>query len=541
MGKVVFARDRRRKKARIRAFLFLVAFGSIALGIGLMLNNSGLKQQSQAETTVQFVDEPTVEQISSVQNALLAQITQAKSLFVTFEKKLAQSLGDNDPAEQSVQADTRGEINEKIDNGEIVNAEGEVDEEKEAELPEDPNATSYYDEAESKDEVEEENPEQEVAKEEPKEVLPKEAEAALNSLLDVADQALRIQDQFSYTVGRGDKLKDVLEQSGLSASVAKAMIKRDPELNNLQGGQQFYWILDNQGQLEYMNWLVSEKEERVYERKENGKWAIQRIEKQGEWRQDVVRGIINGGFDQSLKLVGLSDRQISQLSVGLQSQIATNKLKKGDKFAILVKREYINGTVTDVGNVEGIVVVSDKKSFYAIQADNGRYYSNHGETLNKGFARQPLLFTSRISSHFNPRRLHPITKRVRPHNGTDFPLAVGTPIVAPSDGVVDHVAYQPNGAGHYIRIRHGYISTVYMHLSQKLVKVGQTVKKGDRIALSGNSGASTGPHLHYELHINGRPVNAMTVKLPGSNTGMADKERQSFLAKAKNVMAKLKF
>ncbi|OOR98791.1 murein DD-endopeptidase MepM [Haemophilus paracuniculus] len=473
--------------------------------------------------------------------ALSAQIAQSKSLLVTFEEKLEQSLGE-ETAQQTAQADTSGGIDEKnAEDAAEKEDEKDVEDEKEAELPEDPNATSYYDESESKDEVDEENPEQEVAKQEPQEVLPKEAEAALDSLLDVADQALRIQDQFSYTVGRGDKLKDVLEQSGLSASVAKSMIKRDPELNNLQGGQQFYWILDNQGQLEYMNWLVSEKEERVYERKENGKWAIQRIEKKGEWRQDVVRGIINGGFDQSLKLVGLSDRQISQLSVGLQSQIATNKLKKGDKFAILVKREYINGTVTDVGNVEGIVVVSDKKSFYAIQADNGRYYSNHGETLNKGFARQPLLFTSRISSHFNPRRLHPITKRVRPHNGTDFPLAVGTPIVAPSDGVVDHVAYQPNGAGHYIRIRHGYISTVYMHLSKKLVKVGQTVKKGDRIALSGNSGASTGPHLHYELHINGRPVNAMTVKLPGSNTGMADKERQSFLARAKNVMAKLKF
>lgn len=538
MGKVVFARDRRRKKARIRAFLFLVAFGSIALGIGLMLNNSGLKQQSQPET-VQWVDASNEEPMAlSIQDTLLqalsAQIAQSRSLLVTFEEKLEQGLGDVKEGDMA-QTEVSGTIVERNHN------DADADEENEAALPEDPNATSYYDEEDSKDEAEGENPEQEVAKEEPKEVLPKEAEAALNSLLDVADQALRIQDQFSYTVGRGDKLKDVLEQSGLSASVAKAMIKRDPELNNLQGGQQFYWILDNQGQLEYMNWLVSEKEERVYERKENGKWAIQRIEKQGEWRQDVVRGIINGGFDQSLKLVGLSDRQINQLSVGLQSQIATNKLKKGDKFAILVKREYINGTVTDVGNVEGIVVVSDKKSFYAIQADNGRYYSNHGETLNKGFARQPLLFTSRISSHFNPRRLHPITRRVRPHNGTDFPLAIGTPIVAPSDGVVEHVAYQPRGAGHYIRIRHGYISTVYMHLSKKFVKVGQTVKKGDRIALSGNSGASTGPHLHYELHINGRPVNAMTVKLPGSNTGMADKERQSFLAKAKNVMVKLKF
>ena len=196
--------------------------------------------------------------------------------------------------------------------------------------------------------------------------------------------------------------------------------------------------------------------------------------------------------------------------------------------------------MTDIGNVEGILIESGNKRYYAIQASNGRYYSNHGETLTKGFARQPLLFTARVSSPFNPRRLHPITKRVRPHNGVDFGVPTGTPIIAPSDGVVEHVAFQAKGAGHYIKIRHGHITTVYMHLSKSLVKVGQTVRKGERIALSGNSGGSTGPHLHYEFHINGRPVNPMTVKLPGSGSDMASKERKNFLERAKNVQEKLK-
>ena len=79
-----------------------------------------------------------------------------------------------------------------------------------------------------------------------------------------------------------------------------------------------------------------------------------------------------------------------------------------------------------------------------------------------------------------------------------------------------------------------------MHLSKSLVKVGQSVKKGERIALSGNTGRSTGAHLHYEFHINGRPVNPMTVKLPGTGSGMPDKERKEFLAKARNIESKLK-
>ena len=426
--------------------------------------------------------------------------------------------------------------NDIIDDVENPNSDTEQAEKKQ-DLTEDPNATSYDDELASEDDEEEgEEGKSKVLQEK----LPEEAEQLISDIVNIADEALRIQDQFSYVVTKDDKLSDVLEQSGLGDDDARALILQYPELGKLEVGQQFYWVLDNFGELEYLNWLVSEKEERIYERQEHGKFSYQRIEKKGVWRQDVVEGEIQGSFTTSLRNVGLSDRQIKQLAVGLQSQIATSKLKNGDSFAILVRREYINDTVTDIGNVEGILIESSNKRYYAIQASDGRYYSNHGETLTKGFARQPLLFTARVSSPFNPRRLHPITKRVRPHNGVDFGVPMGTPIIAPSDGIVEHVAFQAKGAGRYIKIRHGHITTVYMHLSKPLVKKGQTVRKGERIALSGNSGGSTGPHLHYEFHINGRPVNPMTVKLPGSGSGMASKDRKNFLERVKNVQAKLK-
>lgn len=426
--------------------------------------------------------------------------------------------------------------NDIIDDVENPNSDTEQAEKKQ-DLTEDPNATSYDDELASEDDEEEGK---EGKSKVLQEKLPEEAEQLISDIVNIADEALRIQDQFSYVVTKDDKLSDVLEQSGLGDDDARALILQYPELGKLEVGQQFYWVLDNFGELEYLNWLVSEKEERIYERQEHGKFSYQRIEKKGVWRQDVVKGEIQGSFTTSLRNVGLSDRQIKQLAVGLQSQIATSKLKNGDSFAILVRREYINDTVTDIGNVEGILIESSNKRYYAIQASDGRYYSNHGETLTKGFARQPLLFTARVSSPFNPRRLHPITKRVRPHNGVDFGIPMGTPIIAPSDGVVEHVAFQAKGAGRYIKIRHGHITTIYMHLSKPLVKKGQTVRKGERIALSGNSGGSTGPHLHYEFHINGRPVNPMTVKLPGSGSGMASKDRKNFLERVKNVQAKLK-
>lgn len=519
MQHVILARDRRRKKKRIKIFLFLLAMLSVCIGIALSFKDKASLQTPEQEKVV-ILDDIEENQVDD-------QVETAEDVSETFAD-LADKTAESVPAIIEKESVT----NEAVPN------DDQADEQEQHVQEEDVNATSYDDELASEDDEESENGIVEAKKS--LEKLPEEAEKVISEVIDIADEALRIQDQFSYVVTKGDKLRNVLEQSGLGSSVAKALIRQYPALGDLEAGQQFYWILDNHGELEYMNWLVSEKEERIYERQGNGKFSYQKIEKEGTWRQDIVKGIIQGSFASSLKDVGLSDRQVNQLAVGLQSQIATSKLKKGDRFAILVKREYINNTVTDVGNVEGILIVSGNKRYYAIQADNGRYYSNYGESLTNGFARHPLLSAVRISSPYNPRRLHPITKRVRPHNGVDYGVPTGTPVIAPSDGVVEHVAYQARGAGRYIKIRHGHITTVYMHLSKSLVKVGQSVRKGERIALSGNTGGSTGPHLHYEFHINGRPVNPMTVKLPGSSSGMENKERKNFLARAKSIEAKLK-
>ena len=245
---------------------------------------------------------------------------------------------------------------------------------------------------------------------------------------------------------------------------------------------------------------------------------------------------MDGSFVNSLKKLGLDNRQIYQLTSALQWQVSLKQLKKDTKISILVSREYLEEKRTGQGNVEAIHIMTGGKGYYAIQAANGRYYNRQGETLGKGFSRYPLQRQARVSSPFNPRRLHPVTGRIAPHKGVDFSMPIGTPVIAPADGTVEKIAYQANGAGRYVVVRHSReYQTVYMHLSRPLVKAGQSVKKGERIALSGNTGRSTGPHLHYEFHINGRPVNPLTVKLPGGSSGMATAERKEFLVKANEV------
>lgn len=111
---------------------------------------------------------------------------------------------------------------------------------------------------------------------------------------------------------------------------------------------------------------------------------------------------------------------------------------------------------------------------------------------------------------FNPRRFHPILKRIQPHNGVDFGCDRGTPVFATGDGTVETAVYSgfSGGYGRQILLNHGFgYKTRYAHLDKVLVSKGEEVKRGQLIGLVGNTGRSTAPHLHYEVILRGRPVN----------------------------------
>ena len=115
--------------------------------------------------------------------------------------------------------------------------------------------------------------------------------------------------------------------------------------------------------------------------------------------------------------------------------------------------------------------------------------------------------TGYVSSGFTGSRWHPILDRARPHEGVDITAPVGTPIVAAAKGTVTRAGYEGD-FGQMVEIDHGFgVTTRYAHASRTLVKRGQVVKRGDRIALVGATGLANGPHLHYEVLVNGRPAN----------------------------------
>ncbi len=232
-------------------------------------------------------------------------------------------------------------------------------------------------------------------------------------------------------------------------------------------------------------------------------------------------------FSTAAHDAGLTYSEINQITKLFKGRIQFSRhIQPGDTMRVLFSEDKGEGKINAV---EFKLARQGTLATFRNVGDN-RYYDENGYNVSTAtFLRFPVEGKVRISSSFNPHRRHPVTGRVRPHNGTDFAVRVGTPVIAPAHGVVDKATYS-RSAGYYIVIRHaGGYSTVYMHLSKLGVKAGQRVKQGQVIARSGNTGISTGPHLHYELRINNRPVNAMRVNLPrNEDAAIAQKQRQRF-------------
>ena len=275
----------------------------------------------------------------------------------------------------------------------------------------------------------------------------------------------------------------------------------------------------------------SEKEKAEKERKEreNAEKIQREMEKQQRVEEakrssKVLMGTITRGiFITDAKKAGLTSPHISRIIKIYKGRINFRRdLRKGDSFRVLFDRPSGDKNA----RIMAVSFTTGGKTIALYRAKNGMFYPENGvsPTVSKkssggGMWRYPMPNNKKISSPFNPHRWHPIRGIYRPHYGTDFTAPIGTKVYAPANGTVLKTSYQRGGAGYYIIIKHaGGYSTVYMHLSKALVRTGQKVSQGQVIALSGNTGGSTGPHLHYEVRINGRAVDAMRVDLPGGSS-----------------------
>ncbi|PKH26954.1 murein DD-endopeptidase MepM [Enterobacterales bacterium CwR94] len=341
-----------------------------------------------------------------------------------------------------------------------------------------------------------------------------------------------------YVVSSGDTLSSVLNQYGIDMGEIAQLVKADKELRNLAIGQQLSWTLTDDGQLNRLTWEINRRETRTYDRTGNGFKMSSEMQK-GEWVNKAMSGTVSGSFAASAQSAGLTSGETSAVIKAMQWQMDFRKLRKGDKFAVLMSREMLDGK-REQSQLLGVRVRSSGKDYYAFRSEDGKFYDRNASGLARGFMRFPTVKQFRVSSNYNPRRVNPVTGRIAPHKGVDFAMPLGTPVLAVGDGEVV-IAKRSGAAGNYVAIRHGrQYTTRYMHLKKLLVTPGQKVKRGDRIALSGNTGRSTGPHLHYEIWVNNQAVNPLTAKLPRSE-GLTGKDRRDYLAQVREIQPQLTF
>ena len=328
---------------------------------------------------------------------------------------------------------------------------------------------------------------------------------------------------------------------GLGYSEVLALLDDLPDprmLTHWRAGHSFDYQLDETGRLLALRMMKNTREGVLLER-DSDQYAITAIERQGEPVQRLYAGSVTGSFARSAQATGLSSSSVTELTRILQKKLDFRRVsRRGDQFQVLVESDMIDGETLD-SRVLAVKYDGERMDLTVVRnTTDDNFYTPEGSSLDPAFARHPFEGNYRLSSNFNPRRLHPVTGRVSPHNGTDFAMPIGTPITAPANGRVERVGNH-HAAGRYIVVRHdnGY-RTRYLHLSQPLVSQGERVTMGDRIALSGNTGRSTGPHLHYEVIVNNTPVNAMTVELP-ENTSLSGDTLIAFQRQAEPMLAAL--
>ncbi|YCO00624.1 peptidoglycan DD-metalloendopeptidase family protein [Vibrio sp. VNB-15] len=339
---------------------------------------------------------------------------------------------------------------------------------------------------------------------------------------------------FEYQIQAGDNLSTIFSQLGLGYSSLMQVMETDLNflaLDTLKPGNTLrFWLDESTGELDKMELQFSIADKVVYRRNSDGSYDFSDISIPGVWHQEPLVGVIRGSFSSSAHRLGLSSAEISQVVGLLKEQVNFGKdLRTGDRFEVVRRSQTIDGVSTGKNEIEAIKIYNRGREVTAYLHTDGQFYNAKGESLQRAFQRYPVSSSWRISSGFNPNRLHPVTGRVAPHNGTDWAVPIGTPIEATGDGTVIMTRKHPY-AGNYVVIEHGSkYKTRYLHLSKILVKKGQKVSRGQRIGLSGKTGRVTGPHLHYELIEYGRPVNAMRAKIPMASS-VPKKEMATFVA-----------
>ena len=348
-----------------------------------------------------------------------------------------------------------------------------------------------------------------------------------------------------FIVGHGDNLSLIFNRAGFTDKDLYRVV-RDNDVRSLRRiypGETISFQSDTDGNLLVLRHVQSPLMTTIYERLGDSFVASEFTRVPERVAREVSMTIDSSLFVAGSD-AGLSDGMIMELA-GIFGGVIDFVMdpRTGDTIHVLYEELILDGERYDDGPILAACATNRGETFEAYRYTDSdgdtSYYNELGVSMRKAFLLAPLDFT-RVSSNFNPNRLHPIYKTQRPHRGTDYAARRGTPVYAAGDGRVTEAAYtRPNG--NYVFIQHGeQFETHYLHLHRRKVKRGARVKQGDVIGTVGSTGAATGPHLHYEFLVNGVHRNPRTVhKILPKAKSLPEEELPRYLASIRQPVQRL--
>ena len=375
--------------------------------------------------------------------------------------------------------------------------------------------------------------------------LPSAALPALSKVVPMVAQQASVASIVEVIVGRNDTLDSIFRRAALNLADLAAIRKLPgirQSLDFLRPGDAIK-LSHNEGDIQELTRKVSETQTLHVVREDAG-FTVQMIDNPVEVRTRTATATIDSSLFQAAGAAGISDNIALKLANAFAWDIDfVLDIREGDRFTAVYEQIYQDGKYLHDGEVLAAEFVNNGRSYRAVRfvtsSGSAGYYTPNGLAMRKAFLRAPVEF-SRISSAFNPHRLHPILNTIRGHMGTDYAAPVGTPVHAAGDGRISFAGTK-GGYGNAVVIAHGAeVSTLYGHMSRfaRNLRVGSHVQQGDVIGYVGMTGLATGPHLHYEFLMNGVHKNPQTVQLPGAEPlRAADLER--FRAQSAPLIAAL--
>ena len=334
--------------------------------------------------------------------------------------------------------------------------------------------------------------------------------------------------KFEFNARNGDSLQRILSDQKISqADINNVLntLRREYNVGPLRKDQKIYLIVKRDKNGNFVSRLTVNVDNitsvHVFLNKDN-LYEAKRVTKVLTKKNHFVETTIDRGIYRSAKESGIENSVVARFArlYGFEVDFQRD-LKKNDKIRIFYER-YLDddGVSQRTGNIIYSEIINADKNIilYRYEYPNGTasYFTPEGKSIEKSLMRTPIN-GAKLTSRYG-FRMHPILGFNHLHQGTDFAAPIGTPVMASGSGTVEYVGWK-GGYGKFISIRHSAVyQTNYAHLQDyaKGIRRGAKVQQGQIIGYSGNTGSSTGPHLHYEVVVNGKKENSQTLKLPSS-------------------------